>query len=133
MEDNKKFLDQFKSFVINLNKTQDGNFIESLNEQIQQPTEIFLHLLCRKIDIKKTLFVDYDAIKDLKQTNDESLDNDNWMKVFYILAYWFIDTNEITIKYKALNTLLKALDLRPYEFKQNIFIKVLFDIAKATL
>ena len=89
--------------------------------------------MCRKIDIKKTLFVDYDAIKDLKQTNDESLDNDNWMKVFYILAYWFIDTNEITIKYKALNTLLKALDLRPYEFKQNIFIKVLFDIAKATL
>lgn len=123
MENYKKYLNNFKCFVVDLTKTQSGNFIQSLDEQIQQPTEVFFHSLCRKIDIKKRLFVDYDSIKDLKQTDETLLDDNGHLKVIYILVYLLIITNIIALKYKALNTLLKIIDLLSDECKKNNFIK----------
>lgn len=129
MEKNKQFLEDFKSSITKLDEKQNGNFVEDLNEQVQWPNETFFHLLCRKIDIRKRLFISYDTVKDLTPTNEILLDDNGWLKVIYILAYWTFSDNLITIKYKALNTLLKAMDLISNRCKENKFVSETYNIS----
>lgn len=83
-----ELLSQFQSYVQALASTQAGNFIDEIKAQFPTPKEPFLHRLCRKIDIKGQLFVAYDDIKDLHPTSDEQLDDNNWLKIIWILAYF---------------------------------------------
>lgn len=116
------FLNDFKNFLLQLPKVESGNFIKDINENIQQPVESFLHKLCRKIDIKKVLYVAYDERKDLTSTSDSVISNDDWLKVVYILSYWVHKEESLSIKYKALNSLLKTKDIMPKECLENKFI-----------
>lgn len=107
------FLQNFYSFVSELPKSQSGNFVEELCVQVSQPAESFLHTLSRKIDIQKQVFVAYDREKDLKNVSDERIDANQWFRVIYLLAYFFLQSKEVGIRYKALNTLCKAHELLP--------------------
>lgn len=124
MENN--FLNDFKSFLIQLPKIESGNFIKDIDENILQPSEAFLHKLCRKIDIKKILYVAYDGQKDLTPTSDKIISNDDWIKVVYILSYWALKEKSLSVKYKALNTLLKAEEIMPKECLENKFVNQLY-------
>jgi len=63
------FLNDFKNSLLQLPKVESGSFIKDINENVQQPVESFLHKLCRKIDIKKVLYVAYDEQKNLTAIN----------------------------------------------------------------
>ena len=124
MENN--FLNDFKSFLIQLPKIESGNFLKNIDDDIQQPFEAFLHKLCRKIDIKKVLYVAYDEQKDLIPISDKIISNDDWLKVVYILSYWMLKEESLSLKYKALNTLLKAKDIMPKECLDNKFVNQIY-------
>ncbi len=126
MDVKEKFISDFKTYLMNLSNKQTGNFVNVLDEQIQHPTEIFLHLLCRKIDIKKNLFVDYDDKQDLKPLRQEMLDNSGWLKSIYILSYFFLSSQNNSITYKALNSLLKARDFMPKNCLENSFVQIIY-------
>ena len=125
MENN--FLNDFKDFLVQLPKIEAGNFLRNIDNDIQQPSEIFLHKLCRKIDIKKALYVAYDEQKDLTPTSDKIISNDDWLKVIYILSYWMLKEESLSLKYKALNTLLKAKDIMPKECLGNKFVNQIYN------
>lgn len=120
------FLNDFKNFLLQLPKNEAGNFLKNIDDDIQQPSEAFLHKLCRKIDIKKVLYVAYDEQKDLIPTSDKIISNDNWLKVVYILSYWMFKEESLSLKYKALNTLLKAKDIIPKECLDNKFVNQIY-------
>lgn len=94
-----ELLSQFQSHVQALVSTRDGNFINEIKAQFPTPKESFLHRLCRKIDIKGRLFVTYDDIKDLHSMPDEQLDDFDWLKIIWILAY-FGTQSDAGIPYK---------------------------------
>ena len=121
------FLNDFKNSLVQLPKTEFRNFIKDVDENIQQSSEIFLHKLCRKIDIKKVLYVAYDEQKDLTPTSDKIISSNDWLKVIYILSYWFYTEESLPIKYKALNTLLKAKDIMPKECLENKFVNQIYN------
>lgn len=120
MESN--FLDDFKYFVFHLPKDEVGNFVGRIDNQLQQPSECFLNQLCRKIDIKKILYIDYDAQKDLMPISSQVISNNTWLKVIYILSYFTFQGISISIRYKALNTLLKTKEIVPEECLKNDFV-----------
>lgn len=126
-----ELLSQFQSHVQALVSTQDGNFIDEIKAQFPIPKESFLHRLCRKIDIKGRLFVAYDDIKDLHSISDEQLDNSNWLKIIWILAY-FGSQSDAGIRYKAINTLLKVRDIHPgtHEFVKQLYLLIDIDLCK---
>lgn len=121
------FLNDFKNSLLQLPKVESGNFIKDINENVQQPVESFLHKLCRKIDIKKVLYVAYDEQKDLTPTSDKIISNNNWLKVVYILSHWVRKEESLSIKYKALNTLLKTKDIMPKECLENKFVNQIYN------
>ena len=124
MENN--FLNDFKNFLLQLPKVESGNFVKDIDDNLQQPSEDFLHKLCRKIDIKKVLYVDYDEQKDLTPTSSSVISNDNWLKVIYILSYWILKEESLSVKYKALNTLLKSEEIMPNECLENKFVNQIY-------
>ena len=126
MDVREKFINDFKTYLITIPNTQTGNFVKVLNEQIQQPTEIFFHLLCRKIDIKKNLFVDYDDKQDLKALRQEILDENGWLKSIYVLSNFFLLSQNNSVTYKALNSLLKVRDFMPKYCLENAFVQLIY-------
>ncbi|MCQ2955886.1 MAG: hypothetical protein MJ218_01695 [Opitutales bacterium] len=124
-----ELLSQFQSHVQALASTQAGNFIDEIKAQFPTPTEPFLHRLCRKIDIKGQLFVAYDDLKDLRPTSDEQLDDNNWLKIIWILAY-FGAQSDTGIRYKAINTLLKVRDAHP---SNHALVEQLYALIEAEL
>jgi len=126
-----ELLSQFQSHVQTLASTQAGNFIDEIKAQFPTPKEPFLHRLCRKIDIKGQLFVAYDDIKDLRPTSDEQLDDNNWLKIIWILAY-FSSQSDAGIRYKAINTLLKVRDAHPstHEFVGQLYSSIEAELCK---
>lgn len=126
MDSKRAFLKDFKTYLIGLQNVQIGNFIEALENQIHHPTEDFFNLLCRKIDIKRNIFVDYDDKQDLKSLSQEILDNNGWLKCVYILTYFFLTSQFNTIKYKALNTLLKSQDCMSKDCLENSFVQTIY-------
>ena len=132
MENN--FLNDFKNFLLQLPKCEVGNFVKDIDANIQQPSEVFLHKLCRKIDIKKVLYVAYDEQKDLTLISDKIISNNDWLKVIYILSYCMLTEESLSVKYKALNTLLKAEEVMPKECLENKFVNHIYSkIIKETL
>lgn len=121
------FLNDFKSFLLKLPKDQNGNFIDLLDEEVMNPQDNFLHQLCRKIDIKKSIYVAYDDQKDLVPVKEEFLSSNYWLKVIYVLSYFILNANALTIKYKAKNTLLKAKVIMPEECMKNIFVRQMYN------
>ena len=51
-----EFLDEFQDFLLKLPKDQTGNFCDQIDTMLIRPDIYFLHLACRKIDIKKSLY-----------------------------------------------------------------------------
>ena len=117
------FLQNFHSFVLELPSSQKGNFVEKLCVQVARPEESFLHVLSRKIDIQRQVFVAYDQEKDLKNTSDETIDANQWLRVLYLLTYFFWQSKEVGIRYKAFNTLCKVRDLLPESCLSNAMIQ----------
>jgi len=53
---------------------------------------------------------------------DKIISNDDWLKVVYILSHWVRKEESLSLKYKALNTLLKTKDIMPKECLENKFV-----------
>lgn len=121
------FLNDFKNTLIELPQAESENFVKTIEDNVKFPSEVFLHNLCRKIDIKKILYVSYDKQKDLVPTSDKVISNNDWLKITYILSYWAFGNVNSSVKYKALNTLLKTRDIMPKECLTNKFVAYIFN------
>ena len=86
-----------------------------------RPDIHFLHLVCRKIDIKKTLYTSYDEKRDLLPLSMEQLNANYCLKIVYILACFSFCKNSEGICYKAINSLLKLREIIPAECLNNPF------------
>ena len=116
-----EFLNEFQDFLLKLPKDQTGNFCDQIDTMLVQPEYSFLHLVCRKIDIKKTLYTSYDEKRDLSPLSMEQLNASYCLKIFYILACFLFCKNSESIRYKALNSLLKLREIMPAECLNNPF------------
>ena len=117
-----EFLNEFCDFLLKLPKDQTGNFCDQIDTMLIRPDIHFLHLVCRKIDIKKTLYTSYDEKRDLSPLSMEQLNASYCLKIFYILACFLFCKNSESIRYKALNSLLKFKEIMPGECLNNPFV-----------
>ena len=116
-----EFLDEFRDFLLKLPKDQTGNFCDQIDTMLVRFDIDFLHLVCRKIDIKKSLYTSYDAKRDLLPVSMEQLNANYCLKIVYILAYFLLCESSKGIRYKALNSLLKLREIMPAECLNNPF------------
>lgn len=116
-----EFLDEFRDFLLKLPKDQTGNFCDQIDTMLVRFDIDFLHLVCRKIDIKKSLYTSYDAKRDLLPVSMEQLNANYCLKIVYILTYFLLRGNSKGIRYKALNSLLKLREIIPAECLNNPF------------
>ncbi len=127
MGNKESFLSDWRPHISSIASTFNDGFKKELKANLEQPTEIFLHMLCRKIDIKKQLYFAYDPKNDLKAVSDEKLDEIGWEVVLYLLSHYLLNnTHNVAISYKALNTLLKAKEIFPQNLQENLFITKLY-------
>lgn len=122
-----KFLDDFHDFLLKLPKDQTGNFCDQIDEALAEPKYSFLHLVCRKIDIKKTLYTSYDEKRDLSPLSMEQLNANYCLKIVYILACFLLRKISDGIRYKALNSLLKFKEIISAECLKNLFVEKVYD------
>ena len=116
-----EFLDEFRDFLLKPPKDQTGNFCDQIDTMLIRPDIHFLHLVCRKIDIKKSLYTSYDEKRDLLPASIEQLNANYCLKIVYILACFLLRKNSDGIGYKALNSLLKLREIIPAECLNNPF------------
>ena len=129
-----KFLDDFHDFLLKFPKDQTGNFCDQIDEALSRPKLYFLHLICRKIDIKKALYTSYDEKQDLLPLNKDRLNANYCLKIIYILTYFLFGVPSKGIHYKALNSLLKLREIIPAECLNNPFVhKVYTEYVKELL
>ncbi|MDR1255186.1 MAG: hypothetical protein LBJ78_04165 [Puniceicoccales bacterium] len=114
-----------------------ASFSEGLSLNLKQqfevsmnPDEVFLHMLCRKIDIAKKIYQSYDDMF-LKPTSDVLLQSTGWECVLFLFATHLsnlqFNTDSFKILgYKWINTLLKAQSLMPSDLQQNVFVQKLY-------
>ena len=95
-----EFLDEFRDFLLKLPKDQTGNFCDQIDTMLVRFDIDFLHLVCRKIDIKKSLYTSYDAKRDLLPVSMEQLNANYCLKIVYILAYFLLCESSKGIRYK---------------------------------
>ena len=120
-------MDDFHDFLLKLPKDQTGNFCDQIDEALAEPKYSFLHLVCRKIDIKKTLYTSYDEKRDLSPLSMEQLNASYCLKIFYILACFLFCKSSEGIRYKALNSLLKFKEIISAECLKNLFVEKVYD------
>ena len=116
-----EFLNEFCDFLLKLPKDQTGNFCDQIDTMLIRPDIHFLHLVCRKIDIKKSLYTSYDEKRDLLPLSMEQLNANYCLKIVYILACFSFCKNSEGICYKAINSLLKLREIIPAECLNNPF------------
>lgn len=114
-------MNEFCDFLLKLPKDQTGNFCDQIDTMLIRTDIHFLHLVCRKIDIKKSLYTSYDEKRDLLPLSMEQLNANYCLKIVYILARSLLRKNSDDIGYKALNSLLKLREIIPAECLNNPF------------
>ena len=114
-------MNEFCDFLLKLPKDQTGNFFDQIDTMLIRPDIHFLHLVCRKIDIKKSLYTSYDEKRDLLPLSMEQLNANYCLKIVYILACFSFCKNSEGICYKAINSLLKLREIIPAECLNNPF------------
>lgn len=120
-------MDEFCNSMLKPPKNQTGNFCDLIDEVLFKPRCSFLHLVCRKIDIRKSLYTSYDEERDLLPANMEQLNTDYYLKIVCILAYFLLCGNSKGICYKALNSLLKLKKIMPEKCLENPFADKVYD------
>ena len=127
-------MDEFRDSLLKLAKDQTGNFCDQIDAMLVRSDIDFLHLVCRKIDIKKSLYTSYDEKRDLVPVGMEQLNANYCLKIVYILACFLFCKNSESIRYKALNSLLKLREIIPAECLNNPFVhKVYTEYVKELL